>query len=71
MSTAAKINREHTTPAHIRRAAQAQCSHMTRDHRADKDRYYFSDRSILTVVRSTVRVEGGGHPATFLHGEKS
>lgn len=59
MTTAAKINREHTTPARVRRAAQAQCSHMTRDHGADKDRYYFSDRSILTVVRNTIRIEGG------------
>lgn len=58
MSTAARIHREHCTPAKVRRAAQAQCSHMTRDHRADKDRYYFSDRSILTVVRQTIRIEG-------------
>lgn len=60
MSTAAKIIREHVTPVRVRRAAQAQCSHMTRDHRADKDRYYFSDRSILTVVRTNIRIEGGG-----------
>jgi hypothetical protein len=59
MSMANKINREHHTAGQVRRAAQAQCSHMTRDHRADKDRYYFSDRSILTVVRNTIRVEGG------------
>jgi hypothetical protein len=68
MSMAAQINREHTTPKRVRRAAQAQCSHMTRDHRADKDRYYFADHSIITVVRNTVRIEGGAAPATYIHG---
>lgn len=41
----------HTGARQVRRAAQARCVSMTRDHRKDKDRYWFADRSGITVAR--------------------
>lgn len=53
---AEQILQAHFTARSVRRAAQARCTSMTRKHRHDKDRYWFGDRSGITVVRSTTYI---------------
>lgn len=40
------------TRGQVRRAAQQWCSSMTRDHRADRDEYRFTDGSLIVVTRN-------------------
>lgn len=54
MTIAARILRENHTAGQVRRVAQAQCSSMTRNHRKDKDRFWFGDNSCITVVHNSV-----------------
>ena len=56
MTIAAQILRTHQRATQVRRAAQIQCRSMTRNHRNDKDRYWFGDGSGLTVARNTVYI---------------
>lgn len=48
---AEQILAAHTGASQVRRVAQARCVSMTRDHHKDKDRYWFADRSGITVAR--------------------
>jgi hypothetical protein len=57
MTIAADITAVNHTANRVRRAAQKQCSGMTRDHRADRDCYRFGDGSTITVTRQIVRIE--------------
>ena len=60
MSIAKLITTTNHTATQVRKAAQAQCRSMTRNHRNDKDRYWFGDGSGITVVKHSVYLEGAG-----------
>lgn len=57
MSRASQIVRTAHTAGQVRRAAQAACAGMTREHRANRDTYYFTDGSKITVDDRTLRIE--------------
>lgn len=50
-SIAEQILRDHAGTSRVNKVAQTRCVSMTRDHRKDKDRYRFADRSGITVAR--------------------
>lgn len=54
MTIATTIMRTNHTATQVRKAAQAQCRSMTRDHRKDRDRFWFGDNSCIVVVRHSV-----------------
>lgn len=53
MTRADKILHTSHTRGQVRRAAQKACASMTRDHRADRDEYRFTDGSSIIVTRNT------------------
>lgn len=57
MSRAKEILAKHHTAGQVRRAAQKACAGMARDHRKNKDTYFFTDNSRIVVIGNTVRLE--------------
>ena len=53
MTRADQILHTSHTRGQVRRAAQKACASMTRDHRADRDEYRFTDGSSIIVTRNT------------------
>lgn len=56
MSRAAQVKRTAHTAGQVRRAAQAACAGMTREHRIDRDTFTFTDGSSITVTGKTIKV---------------
>lgn len=54
MSIATNILRVNHTARQVRKAAQAQCCSMHRNHRKNRDQFWFGDRSYIVVVGHSV-----------------
>lgn len=55
-SRAAQVLRTAHTAGQVRRAAQAACAGMTREHRINRDTFTFTDGSSITVTGKTIKV---------------
>lgn len=54
MTIATTILRTNHTAGQVRRVAQKQCCRMRRDHKKNRDQFWFGDRSFIVVAGHSI-----------------